>query len=101
MWADVMNLTVTEFNSTWADIVIGFYPINHNDGSFRASSLAHAWGPGPFQMSGDIHIRADLPFSAFSSQGMEFEMTGLLKVVCLSMTMSACVHVSVSVCASY
>ena len=83
MWTDVMNLKVTEFNSTWADIAIGFYPTKHYEGSFRASSIAHAISPGPGRISGDIHIKADLPFSAFSSQGMEFEMPGLLKVVYL------------------
>ena len=69
MWTDVMNLKVTEFNSTSADILIGFYPTKHYDETFTASNLAHAFIPGLNNIDGDIHIKADRPFSAFSSEG--------------------------------
>ena len=81
MWTDVMNLNVTEFNSTSAEIRIGFYPIDHDCQPLKGN--AHAVPPGDTSLNGDIHIRADIPFSAFSYQGREFEMHGLLKVVCL------------------
>src|SRR6218665_826220 len=97
MWTDVMNLKVTEFNSTWADIVIGFYPIHHDCFKPFRTELAHAFGPGEFIESGDIHIKADAPYSAFSDQGKEFEMHGFLKVVCLSVSVSACVSACVYV----
>src|SRR6218665_1502529 len=99
MWTDVMNLKVTEFNDTWADILIGFYPIDHGCEKPFRNEFAHAFMPGDGFIDGDIHIRADVPYSAFSVQGREFKMHGLLKVVYLStVSMSACVSVCVYVC---
>src|SRR6218665_3155091 len=95
MWTDVMNLKVTEVNQTWAHILIGFYPIVHNCGKTFTTELAHASGPG---YGAVMHIKADVPYSAFSDQGKEFEMQGFLKVVCLSVSMSACVSVCVFFC---
>ena len=95
MWTDVMNLKVTEFNSTWADIVIGFYPIAHGCVQNFGNELAHTFGPGFGEV---IHLKANVPYSAFSVQGKEFEMYGFLKLVCLSVSMSACVSVCVFVC---
>src|SRR6218665_3381189 len=85
-----MLLKVTEYNSTKADILIGFYPSKH----FTNDAIAHAYGPD----LGDIHIRADYSYSAFSSQGREFKMHGLFKVVCLSMCL--CLLAYLSVCMS-
>src|SRR6218665_3211241 len=104
MWTDVMNLKVTEYNSTKAHILIGFwYP---SQDYFPGEVIAHAYQPGLSDEQGDIHIRADKTYSAFSSQGREFKMHGLFKVVCLSMCLcllclSVCVYVCVSVCVSF
>src|SRR6218665_1104 len=89
-----MLLKVTEYNSTKADILIGFYPSKH----FINDAIAHASGPGLISANGDIHIRADYSYSAFSSQGREFKMHGLFKVVCLSMCL--CLLAYLSVCMS-
>src|SRR6218665_2207534 len=97
MWTDVMNLKVTEFNNSFADIYIGFYPIVHSIDNPFTTELAHAFWPGHKPLNGDIHIRNDVPYSAFSDQGRELKMHGLLKVVCLSVSMSACVSVCVYV----
>src|SRR6218665_1395443 len=94
MWADVMLLKVTEYNSTKAHILIGFYPYKH----FIDDVIAHAYGPGLVSYAGDIHIRADHSYSAFSSQGREFKMHGLFKVVWLSMCL--CLLAYLSVCMS-
>src|SRR6218665_16738 len=92
MWADVMLLKVTEYNSTKAHILIGFSPYKH----FTNDVTAHAYGPD----LGDIHIRADQSYSTFSSPGREFKMNGLFKVVCLSMCLCLLAYLSVfmSVC---
>src|SRR6218665_340432 len=74
MWTDVMKLKVTELNSTSADILIGFYPINHGDVPFTATSLAHTFQPGGGAINGDIHIKADVAYSAFSFESRQFEM---------------------------
>src|SRR6218665_250657 len=102
MWTDVMLLKVTEYNSTKAHILIGF---NHYKHFPRDDVIAHAYRPGLFgDLPGDIHIRADHSYSAFSYQGREFKMHGLFKVVCLSMClcllayMSVCMSVCLFVC---
>src|SRR6218665_53292 len=94
MWADVMLLKVTEYNSTEAHILIGFYPKKH----FIDDVIANAYGPGPISANGDIYIRSDYSYSAFSYQGREFKMHGLFKVVCLSMCL--CLLAYLSVCMS-
>src|SRR6218665_1069682 len=102
MWTDVINLKVTELNSTSADILIGFYPYYHNNENFGIS-VAHAYAPGRSERSGDIHMRADDPFSAFSVHGREFKMHCLFKIVCLSMCLCLLAYLSVcmSVCVSF
>src|SRR6218665_1384120 len=98
MWTDVMNLKVTEFNSTSADIMIGFYPINDREAAFLDTEIANAFPPGGAAANGDIYIKADVPYSAFSLQGREFKIRGLLKVVCLSMCL--CLLAYLTVCMS-
>src|SRR6218665_729435 len=102
MWTDVINLKVTELNSTSADILIGFYPYYHKNENF-GNAIAHAYAPGRSERSGDIHMRADDPFSAFSVHGREFKMHCLFKVVCLSMCLCLLAYLSVcmSVCVSF
>src|SRR6218665_1973104 len=104
MWTDVMNLKVTEFNSTSADIMIGFYLNHHGDAVFRDTQIANAFPPGNHAEKGDLYIKADLPYSAFSPEGREFKIHGLLKVVCLSMCLcllaylTVCMTVCMCVC---
>src|SRR6218665_324166 len=109
MWTDVMDLKVTEFNSTKADIVIGFYNDNHFEGGFEINEIAHSFQPGgPFFLYGDIHIKYDVPYSAFSFQGKEFKIHGLLKCLCPwcssvcllwpSICLSVCLPVFMSTC---
>src|SRR6218665_3799820 len=104
MWTDVMNLKVTEFNSTSADIVIGFYLNHQGDAVFPDTQIANAFPPGDTARNGDIYIKADLPYSAFSFQGRELKIRGLLKVVCLSMCLcllaylTVCMTVCMCVC---
>jgi len=102
MWTDVTNLKITEFNSTKADIVIGFYPVVHGrsalDEPFIGNEIAHSFEPGSYFLYGDIHLKYDVPYSAFSFQGREFKIHGLLKVVCLSMCL--CLLAYLTVCMS-
>src|SRR6218665_997798 len=86
MWADVMNLKVTELNSTSADILIGFYPTDHGDSPFTATSLAHAFQPGGGAINGDMHIKADVAYSAFVFESRQFEMF-------IKSSLSICVYV--------
>src|SRR6218665_685317 len=94
MWTDVINLKVTELNSTSAEILIGFYPYYHDGDNFD-DQVAHDFAPGSLYVSGDIHLRADIPYSAFSFQGRKFKMHGLFKVVCLSMCLCLLAYLSV------
>src|SRR6218665_1127485 len=96
MWTDVMKLKVTEYNSTKAHILIGFW--HPSVDYFPSEMIAHAYRPGLISLDGDIHIRADKSYSAFSSQGREFKMHGLFKVVCLSRCL--CLLAYLSVCMS-
>ena len=92
MFTDVMNLTVTEWNSTSADILIGFYPINHGDHPFEGYEVAHAFEPGVGQpLYGDIHIKADEAYSAFSSESRQFEMF-------IESSLYICVYVCLRIC---
>src|SRR6218665_243453 len=91
MWTDVMKLKVTELNSTSADILIGFYPTNHGDFPFTATSLAHAFQPGGGAINGDIHIKADVAYSAFAFESRQFEMF-------IKSSLSICVYVCLRIC---
>jgi len=92
MFTDVMNLKVTEWNSTSADILIGFYPINHGDYPFKGHVVAHAFEPGVGQpIYGDMHIKADEAYSAFSSESRQFEMF-------IESSLSICVYVCLRIC---
>ena len=64
------GLTVTEKNSTRADIKFGFYYGDHNDGmpfDGPGSNLAHAFIPE----NGKIHFDASERWSLDSKQGNE------------------------------
>src|SRR6218665_1132032 len=91
MWTDVMNLKVAEFNSTSADILIGFYPINHGDTAFTSTSIAHAFQPGYGKINGDLHIKADVAYSAFAFESRQFEMF-------IKSSLSICVYVCLRIC---
>src|SRR6218665_2669182 len=92
MWTDVMNLTVTELNSTSADTLIGFYPINHGDHPFTNLIIGHAFRPGvDSHLNGDIHLKADEAYSAFSSESRQFEMF-------IKSSLSICVYVCLRIC---
>src|SRR6218665_2171521 len=92
MFTDVMNLTVTEWNSTSADILIGFYLNNHGDDLFKGHEVAHAFEPGvSHPLYGDMHIKADEAYSAFSSESRQFEMF-------IESSLSICVYVCLRIC---
>lgn len=64
------GLTVTEKNSTRADIKIGFYAKDHKDPfpfDGQGGTLAHAFYPD----DGDIHFDADEPWSLYADEGNE------------------------------
>src|SRR6218665_2678260 len=90
MWTDVMNLTVAELNSTSADILIGFYSNIHGYYDFE-NTIAHAFQPGGGFLYGDVHIKADAAYSAFSSESRQFE-------VFIKSSLSVCVYVCLRIC---
>jgi len=59
MWSDVTQLKVENLKVGTPDMRVGFFKGNHGDGSSfdgRGGVLAHAYYPGNYALSGDIHF---------------------------------------------